>query len=83
MPKNVRTARGEVIDFDMLVLKQKIADAPMNIEVQRRREFIDSKEGKGRGARAAQPEDQASLVQPTTAADFEVEGEDPAPTKRK
>jgi hypothetical protein len=51
MPRIVRTARGEQIDFDAIVIKQQIAAAPMNIEVARRKEFIDSKEGKVRGAR--------------------------------
>lgn len=51
MPRIVRTARGEQIDFDAIVIKQKIASAPMNIDVARRKEFIDSKEGKVRGAR--------------------------------
>ena len=51
MPRTVRTARGEMIDFDAIVIKQQIASAPMNIDVARRKEFIDSKEGKVRGAR--------------------------------
>ena len=51
MPKIVRTARGELIDFDAIVIKQQIAQAPMNIEVARRKEFIDSKEGRARGQR--------------------------------
>lgn len=51
MPRIVRTARGEQVDFDAIVIKQKIAQAPMNIDVARRKEFIDSKEGKARGAR--------------------------------
>lgn len=51
MPRIVRTARGEQVDFDAIVIKQQIAAAPMNIEVARRKEFIDSKEGKIRGAR--------------------------------
>lgn len=51
MPRIVRTARGEQIDFDAIVIKQQIAAAPMNIEVARRKEFIDSKEGKMRRAR--------------------------------
>jgi hypothetical protein len=51
MPRIVRTARGEQIDFDAIVIKQQIAAAPMNIDVARRKEFIDSKEGKVRGAR--------------------------------
>lgn len=51
MPRTVRTARGEMIDFDAIVIKQQIAAAPMNIDVARRKEFIDSKEGKARGTR--------------------------------
>jgi hypothetical protein len=49
MPRIVRTARGETVDFDAILIKQQIAQAPMNIEVARRKEFIDSKEGKPRG----------------------------------
>ena len=56
MPRNVKTARGESVDFDALILKQQIAQAPMNIEVARRKEFIDAKEGRGRGQRVAAPE---------------------------
>jgi len=51
MPRIVRTARGELIDFDTIIIKNQLAQAPMNIEVARRKEFIDSKEGKARGAK--------------------------------
>ena len=50
MPRLVRTARGVQIDFDTIIIKQQLAQAPMNVEVARRKEFIDSKEGKVRGA---------------------------------
>lgn len=50
MPRIVRTARGEIIDFDTIIIKQQLAQAPMNVEVARRKDFIDSKEGKVRGA---------------------------------
>lgn len=56
MPRIVRTARGDLVDFDALVIKQKLAEAPMNIEVERRKTFIDAKEGKVRGARRTVPE---------------------------
>lgn len=57
MPRNVRTARGEVVDFDTIIIKQQLAQAPMNIEVERRKKFIDAKESKARGQRRpiAQP----------------------------
>lgn len=51
MPRIVRTARGEMIDFDTIIIKQQLAEAPMNIEVARRKQFIDSKEGKVRGSK--------------------------------
>jgi hypothetical protein len=51
MPRIVRTARGELIDFDTVIIKNQLAQAPMNIEVARRKEFIDSKEGKSRAAK--------------------------------
>jgi hypothetical protein len=38
-----------MVDFDTIVIKQMLAQAPMNIEVARRKEFIDAKEGKPRG----------------------------------
>jgi hypothetical protein len=49
MPRIVRTARGDQVDFDTIIIKQQLAQAPMNIEVSRRKEFIDSKEGKVKG----------------------------------
>jgi len=51
MSRIVRTARGVEVDFDAIIIKQQLAQAPMNVEVARRKEFIDSKEGKGRGAK--------------------------------
>jgi hypothetical protein len=55
MPRIVRTARGVQLDFDTIIIKQQLAQAPMNIEVARRKEFIDSKEGKARGSKATAP----------------------------
>lgn len=88
MPRNVRTARGDVVDFDAIIIKQQIANAPMNIEVARRKEFIDSKERKGRGQRRAAPVAEQVAIDPPvsaiapesapTASDFEVEA---APSK--
>lgn len=51
MPRVVKTARGELVNFDAIIIKQQLAKAPMNIEVARRKEFIDLKEGKPRGQR--------------------------------
>lgn len=49
MSHTIRTARGELVDFDAIKIKQELAQSPMNIEVARRKAFIDSKEGKARG----------------------------------
>jgi hypothetical protein len=46
MPRMIRTARGENVDFDAIIIKQQLAQAPMNIEVAQRKRFIDSKEEK-------------------------------------
>lgn len=48
MPRMIRTARGEVVDFDAVIIKQQLAQAPMNIEVAQRKRFIDSKEEKAK-----------------------------------
>lgn len=85
MPRTVRTARGEIVDFDAIVIKQQIAQAPMNLDVARRKEFIDSKEGKVRGARKPMAEavaetmpDPSTVVlppepEPSKVVDFEPE----------
>lgn len=46
MPRNVRTARGDLVDFDTIIIKQALAKAPMAVAVEKRKKFIDSREGK-------------------------------------
>jgi hypothetical protein len=55
MPRIVRTARGELVDFDAVIIKQQLAEAPMNVEVANRKKFIDTQEAKKRGQRATAP----------------------------
>lgn len=43
MAKVGRSARGEIIDFDMLAIQQALADAPAPVSVQARRDFIEEK----------------------------------------
>jgi hypothetical protein len=43
MAKPVRSARGEVVDFDLLRIKQQIASAPKTTNVKAREDFIDQK----------------------------------------
>lgn len=40
-----RTARGELVDLDVLKIKQQLASAPPPVNVTARREFIDEKAG--------------------------------------
>lgn len=43
MSKGVKSARGAVVDFDLLKIKQQIASAPKTVQVQEREDFIDNK----------------------------------------
>lgn len=43
MPHHVRTARGKIIDFDLMKVKTQIASAPKPVNVQERENFIDRK----------------------------------------
>ena len=67
MPRQVRTARGDLVDFDAIVIKQQLAQSPMNIEVANRKKFIDTQEAKKRGQRAPAPvQTQIPTIEPTT-----------------
>ena len=43
MPRKVRSAKGEMIDFDLLKIKAQIAAAPPSTDVKKREDFIDRK----------------------------------------
>ena len=38
-----RSAKGEIVDFDLLKIKEQIASAPPSHEVKRRMEFIENR----------------------------------------
>lgn len=44
MPRIYLSARGEVVDFDVHMIKQQLATAPMTVDVEKRKTFIDEKE---------------------------------------
>jgi hypothetical protein len=48
MPNIITTARGERVDLDVIKIKGQLAQAPMNVEVERRKQFIDTKEEKAK-----------------------------------
>jgi len=43
MPKKTRSAKGEIIDFDLLKIKAQIASTPKTTDVKKREDFIDRK----------------------------------------
>lgn len=49
-----RSAKGEVVDFDLMRIKRQFATAPKTVDVQNREEFINKKlKRKTRKAKAA------------------------------
>jgi len=45
MGQLVRSARGELIDFELLAIKQQLASAPVPKAVEQRKQAIDIKDG--------------------------------------
>jgi hypothetical protein len=45
MSKFVRSARGEVVDFELLAIKAQLASAPIPKKVEERKAAIDAKDG--------------------------------------
>ena len=45
MSKFARSARGEIVDFDLLAIKQQLALTPVPVSVDDRRKFIDERDG--------------------------------------
>lgn len=45
MASKIRSARGVVVDFDMLAIKQQLMATPTPVGVNDRRRFIDEKDG--------------------------------------
>ena len=45
MSKQARSARGKIVDFDLLAIKQQLAKQPVPVGVTSRRKFIDEKDG--------------------------------------
>ena len=43
MSQKIRSAKGEMVDFDLLKIKESIASGPKPISVEAREEFVDKK----------------------------------------
>lgn len=44
MGRVARSAMGQIVDFDLIAIRQQLASAPPPVEVTTRREYIDNKE---------------------------------------
>jgi len=64
MPKFVRSAKGELIDFDLMALKAQMAATPVPSQVKHRKEAIAEKDT----GRAAQPADVSDFLALSTEA---------------
>lgn len=45
MAKLIRSAKGELVDFQLLAIKQQLASAPVPKAVEQRKQAIDIKDG--------------------------------------
>lgn len=45
MPRIVRSARGDIVDFDLIAITNQLASAPVPVSINERRQFIDDKDG--------------------------------------
>lgn len=63
MPKIVRTARGEMVDFDLIRIKQQLADAPAPTEVRERENFVERRLKRKLKQRATSLVDQPAAVE--------------------
>jgi hypothetical protein len=45
MTRRARSARGDIVDFDLIAIKEQLALKPVPVGVDQRRKFIDEKDG--------------------------------------
>jgi hypothetical protein len=45
MSRKARSAKGKMVDFDLLKIKQQLSTTPVTVDVSNRRKFIDTKDG--------------------------------------
>jgi len=43
MGKQVKSARGEIVDFDLIKIKEQIASAPPPVDVKQRQDFVEKR----------------------------------------
>jgi len=74
MPKKVKSAKGVVVDFDLLKIKQQMAEKPTPVEVKNREEFIDKKVRRRIKNKPVQPKVEGVAVDAKIEDSSEVEG---------
>lgn len=62
MSRKARSARGNVVDFDLLAIKEQLAAKPVPVGVNERRRFIDEKDGLKSRAKPTAPVPDALMV---------------------
>ena len=71
-----RTARGVLVDFDILKIKAQLANAPKPVEVQERENYIAQK-GKRRRTKKEEPQlEEAATTEKATESEDTKEGEE-------
>ncbi len=63
MFKRVRSARGEVVDFELIQIKQQLANLDLSVDVQDRKDFIEHREN---GKSIASFTEDGDIITPTT-----------------
>lgn len=82
MAKQVRSARGELVDFDLLRIKENLGSAPKASTVKAREDFIDNK-FKRRLRRMAEAAQTNTIQTPTPASTEEMVEEPVVAPKKK
>lgn len=79
MAKKVRSARGVIVDFDLLKIKQQIADAPAAVDVAARETFVEKRlRRRGKRSSPATVKPLADSVEQLDETEFEQESDDSA-----
>lgn len=89
MGKKVRSAKGVIVDFDLMAIKEQMAAAPAPLDVKKRQDFIDrrmrrrlKKKPNLRPTVIAPVDTEAKIVENSPENEKLVERKAPAPKKK-
>ena len=54
--RKARSAKGEIVDFDMIDIKQQLANIPTQVNVSLRQQYVDEKSSKAKPKPGVVPE---------------------------